>query len=265
VAALPHPDGLPRAGTGLLVVVPTYNELATLPLLVDQVRRAVPGAHLLVVDDGSPDGTGRVADDLARDTNAVHVLHRPGKLGLGSAYRAGFGWGLWRNYPLYAAIDADLSHDPQVLPELLAALESADVVIGSRYVPGGAVGSWSIPRRLLSRSANRYVRALTGLPLRDATSGYRVVRREVLEVIDVERLRSDGYAFQIESALRAHRSGFRVAEVPIRFEERRAGRSKLSRRVMAEAAWRVPVWAVSGRRRAPTPHPESIVTGTATA
>jgi len=258
------PPAAVRDGAGLLVVVPTFNERATLATLVEQVQRAVPRAEVLVVDDGSPDGTGELAEQLAYD-GGVHVLQRHAKLGLGSAYRAGLAWGLQRDqHHVFAAMDADLSHDPRRLPDLLAALDHADLVIGSRYVPGGAVGSWSRTRQLLSRSANRYVRGLTGLPVRDATSGYRVYRREVLACIAVERLCSEGYAFQIEAVLQAHRSGFRTVEVPIEFHERRAGRSKLSRRVVVEAAWRVPLWAASGRRRAPAPHPDSIAATAAT-
>lgn len=236
-------------GTGLLVVLPTYDERATLPVVVEQLRATLPAADVLVVDDGSPDGTGALADRLAATDPQVHVLHRPGKLGLGSAYRDGFGWGLNRHYELLAEMDADLSHPVAALPELLIALVDADVAVGSRYVRGGDVSRWSTTRTLLSRGANRYVRALTGLPVRDATSGLRIYRRRVLERIDVTALRSEGYAFQVEGLVRAHRRGLRVVERPIRFVERQEGRSKLSRRVIWEAVWRVPVWALRERRR----------------
>lgn len=235
------------SGAGLLVVLPTYDERITLPVVVEQVRSTLPAADVLIVDDASPDGTGELAGRLATNDAQVHVLHRPGKLGLGSAYRDGFRWGMARGYVLLAEMDADLSHPVASLPALVAGLAHAEVAVGSRYVLGGDVSAWSARRRWLSRGANRYVRALTGLPVHDATSGFRVYRREVLERIEVGALRSEGYAFQVEALVRAHRCGLRIVEHPIRFVEREEGRSKLSRRVVWEAMWRVPVWA--SRRR----------------
>jgi glycosyltransferase involved in cell wall biosynthesis len=237
------------AGGRTLVVVPTYDERGTIEELVRAVRALPAAPDVLVVDDASPDGTGALADALAAGDPGVEVLHRPGKAGLGAAYRAGLQHGLDAGYDVLVEMDADLSHDPAALPSLLSGLADADVVIGSRYVPGGSVEAWPRRRLLLSRGGNAYVRILTGLPLRDATSGFRAFRRTVLEAIDVVSLRSDGYAFQVETALRAWRRGFRVTEVPIRFVERREGDSKLSRRVVLEAVWRVPGWALAGRGR----------------
>jgi dolichol-phosphate mannosyltransferase len=240
-----------------LVVVPTYDERGTIAELVLALRGLPDAPAVLVVDDASPDGTGAIADALAAVDPDVAVLHRDRKSGLGPAYRAGLGWGLERGYEVLVEMDADLSHDPLELPRLLAATADADLVVGSRYVPGGGIERWPTHRLLLSTAGNRYVRAVTGLPLRDATSGYRVFRRAVLTAIGIDSFRSDGYAFQVETALRAWRAGFAVTEVPIRFVERREGASKLSRRVVLEAIWRVLRWAV-GRRRPPPPHPSSV-------
>lgn len=244
----------PRA----LVVVPTYNERATLGEVVRRARTTPLHPDLLVVDDQSPDGTGALADDLAGRDPQVHVLHRPHREGLGSAYRTGLQWGLDRGYSVLVEMDADLSHEPGQLPELVAATERADVVLGSRYIPGGRVRNWPRRRRLLSAGGNRYVQLATGLPVRDATSGYRAFRRTVLDSIDLSTVRSDGYAFQVELVLRAWRSGFRVTEIPIEFVERRAGASKISRAIVLEALWRVLVWGATGSRRAGRPHPDSI-------
>lgn len=241
-----------------LVVTPTYNEVANLAEVVERTFDSGAEIDLLVVDDRSPDGTGLLAAALARDRPGMHVLHRDRKRGLGSAYRAGLGWGLDRGYEVLLEMDADLSHHPGDLPRLLAAAERADVVIGSRYVPGGAVVNWPWHRRALSLAGNRYVRAVTGLGVRDATSGYRAYRRAVLEAIDLRHLSSDGYAFQVETALRAWRAGFVIQEVPITFVERRLGASKISRRIVLEALWRVLVWGVGGPRRQACPHPDSV-------
>lgn len=240
-----------------LVIVPTYNEIDSLGEVLSRTLSADPAIEVLVVDDSSPDGTGALADQLAAEQPRVHVVHRPGKAGLGSAYRDGFAWALARGYEVIGEMDGDASHAPEDLPRLLTVLADADLVIGSRYVPGGQVRNWPWHRRALSRLANRYVRVMTGLPVADATAGFRVFRRDVLERIAPATLRSDGYAFQIETALRAWRSGCRVVEVPITFVERRSGASKLSRTIVFEALWRVARWGFSGRavrrRRAARP------------
>ncbi|MFA9445248.1 polyprenol monophosphomannose synthase [Egicoccus sp. AB-alg6-2] len=248
--------------TRVLVVVPTYEERGTIAELVAAVRTGAAAPDVLVVDDASPDGTGDVADALAAADTSVHVLHRPAKAGLGPAYRAGLRWGLDHGYDVLVEMDADLSHDPAELPALLSALAGADVVIGSRYVAGGDVRRWTSGRLALSTWGNRYVRGMTGLPVRDATSGYRAFRAAVLQAIAVDELTSDGYAFQVETALRAWRAGFTIREVPITFVERREGASKLSRRVVVEAAWRVPAWSLGTRtlsRRPGEVHPDSVV------
>ena len=241
-----------------LVVIPTYNERATLPEVAARALAAPVDVDLLIVDDGSPDGTGALADELAEEHPEVHVLHRPGKQGLGPAYRAGLGWGLERGYDLLVEMDADLSHDPGQLPDLVTAAGEADLVIGSRYVPGGGVENWPWHRRFLSAGGNRYVRLVTGMPVRDATSGYRAFRRPVLEAIGLAGLRSDGYSFQLETALRTWREGFVIREVPITFVERRAGASKISRSIVLEALWRVLVWGLTGSRSAGRRHPSSV-------
>jgi dolichol-phosphate mannosyltransferase len=230
-----------------LIVIPTYNEVGSLAGVVEQALAADPTLELLVVDDGSPDGTGQLADRLAAAERRVHVLHRPAKTGLGSAYRDGFAWAFAHAYEAIGEMDADASHDPADLPRLVAALHDADLVIGSRYVPGGKVANWPRRRLVLSRGANRYVRIATGLPVADSTSGFRLFRRAALEQLHPSRLRSEGYAFQIETALRAWQAGAVVVEVPITFVERREGASKLSRRIILEALWRVARWGVAER------------------
>ncbi|GIV16808.1 MAG: dolichyl-phosphate beta-D-mannosyltransferase [Armatimonadota bacterium] len=209
-----------------VVVIPTYNERENLPLVCQQVLQATDGqVHILVVDDNSPDGTGQIADELATQHPQIHVMHRERKEGLGRAYVAGFKQALDMGYQLIAQMDADLSHDPKDLPRLLEAAVSADLIIGSRYVPGGDVSNWSRQRFWLSFFANQYVRWITHLPVRDATGGYRCWRRQVLEAINLDTIRSNGYAFQIEMAYRAYRHGFHLQEIPIVFTERRAGKS----------------------------------------
>jgi len=221
-----------------VVVIPTYNERENLLVVCQQVLQATDGrVHILVVDDNSPDGTGDLADELAVQHPQIHVLHRERKEGLGRAYVAGFKQALDMGYRLIAQMDADLSHDPRDLPALIQHTAYADVVIGSRYVPGGDVSNWSRQRFWLSFCANQYVKWITHIPVRDATGGYRCWRREVLEAIGLDTIRSNGYAFQIEMAYRAYRHGFHIQEIPIVFTERRAGRSKLSKRVIWEAIW----------------------------
>ena len=231
----------------VLVLIPTYNEADNIELVVQRVRTAAPDAALLILDDNSPDGTGQIADNLVAQDSHVHVIHRPGKQGLGRAYLAGFAWGLAREYDVLVEMDADGSHQPEQLPDLLAALEDADLVLGSRWVPGGRVLNWPRSRQLLSRGGTRYARVALGLPLFDATGGYRAFRRATLEGIDLETVHSDGYCFQVELAWRACRRGFRVVEVPITFVERTRGASKMSRSIVLEALWRVSVWGVTDR------------------
>jgi len=246
--------------TRVLVVIPTYDERDNLATVVGRLHAAVPGADVLVVDDASPDGTGELADSLAATDPRIHVLHRPAKEGLGAAYLAGFAWGLARDYDALVEMDADGSHAPEQLPDLLAALADADVVLGSRWVPGGSVVDWPRRREVLSRGGNTYARVLLGLPLHDATGGYRVFRREVLEALELETVSSAGYCFQVDLARRAWQSGFRIVEVPIRFVERVSGVSKMNRAIVAEALWRVTVWGLRGgvrRRTAPRDRPST--------
>lgn len=242
-----------------LVVVPTYNEIATLERVVRGALEADERLHVLVVDDGSPDGTGALADRLAEEGGGrVHVVHRKSKSGLGSAYKRGFAWGMDAGYDVLCEMDADLSHNPADLARLLAALESADLVIGSRYVRGGGVRDWPLARRLLSRAGNLYVRLLTGMPVRDATAGFRAYRVPVVDEVNLDSLRAEGYAFQLEMALRTWRLGFAITEVPIVFVERTEGASKISRSIVVEALWRALQWGLRGPRRAAPPHPRSI-------
>jgi|SRR5687767_866665 len=222
-----------------LVCMPTYNERANLPLIVPSVLQQDPRIEVLVVDDNSPDGTGAVADELAAANSRVHVLHRTAKQGLGRAYLAAFGWALERGYDYVFEMDADFSHDPKFLPLFLEAIASADIVIGSRYKQGVNVINWPISRLLLSVGANQYARMVTGLPITDSTGGFKCFRRKVLEAIDFSRVRSNGYAFQIEMSFRAWRKGFRIVEIPIVFTDRVEGQSKMSRRIVREAIWMV--------------------------
>lgn len=223
-----------------LVVVPTYNESENLPRLVPSILSRDERLEILVVDDGSPDGTGEMADRIAAAEPRVHVLHRPGKMGLGTAYLAGFRWGLERGYDCLLEMDADFSHDPGHLPQFLDAVEEYDVVLGSRYLQGRVtVVNWPITRLLLSYFANVYARWVTGLPIGDATGGFKCFRRQVLEAIPLDRVESNGYAFQIEMSFRAWKKGFRLGEIPIVFVDRDAGESKMSGRIVREAVWRV--------------------------
>jgi dolichol-phosphate mannosyltransferase len=222
-----------------LVVIPTYNERVNLQLIVPQILAQDPRLDVLVVDDNSPDGTGQLADQLATAEPRVHVLHRPGKAGLGKAYLAGFRWALDRGYDFIIEMDADFSHDPKYLPSLLRAIQDHDLVLGSRYRDGVNVINWPISRLLLSLGANQYARWITGLPLSDSTGGFKCFRRKVLESIDLERVRSNGYSFQIEMSFRAWKKGFRLGEVPIVFTDRVEGQSKMNKRIVREAIWMV--------------------------
>ncbi len=227
--------------TPYLVVMPTYNEAANLPRIVPAVLDRDERFQVLVVDDASPDGTGRIAERLARDhPERVHVLHREGKQGLGSAYVAGFEWALARDYELIFEMDADFSHDPDHLEDFVAASHDHDLVVGSRYLDGRVtVVNWPITRLLLSYFGTQYARIVTGLPVSDATSGYKCFRRSALEELDLERVASNGYVFQIELTFRAWKKGLSIGQIPIVFEERTEGESKMSKRIVLEAVWKV--------------------------
>jgi dolichol-phosphate mannosyltransferase len=233
----------------VLVIIPTYNEQVTLPVAVARTRASTPDADILVADDNSPDGTGAVADQIAAADDQVHVLHREGKQGLGAAYLAGFRWGISRGYDVLVEMDADGSHPPEALPDLLAALAEADVVIGSRWVPGGEVENWPRSREILSRGGNTYARIMLGVPVHDATAGFRAYRRTALEALHLSDVQSQGYCFQIDLTRRAAAAGLRIVEVPITFVERQVGDSKMSRAIVAEALWRVTAWGVSSHAR----------------
>jgi dolichol-phosphate mannosyltransferase len=240
--------GYPGVGR-VLVVVPTYNEADNIRPIVERVRAAAPAVDVLVADDNSPDGTGAIADAMAAADAAVHVMHRPGKQGLGAAYIAGFGWARERGYDAVVEMDADGSHAPEELPLLLDALARADVVLGSRWVPGGRVVNWPLHRLVLSRGANLYTRFALGMGVRDATGGYRAYRMPVLDKLDLGSVASQGYCFQVDLVWRAWQHGFRVVEVPITFAERERGASKMSSSIVGEALWRVTVWGARARTR----------------
>ena len=232
----------------VLVVVPTYNERENLPLILGRIRAAVPSAHVLVADDSSPDGTGDIADEWVSRDDHVHVLHRPGKAGLGAAYIDGFRWGLGNGYDVLVEMDADGSHQPEQLPSLLERVAAgADLVLGSRWVPGGSVVNWPKHREVLSRGGNLYVRMALGVSLRDATGGYRAFRATALEKIGMDDVESQGYCFQVDLAWRAVQAGLRVEEVPITFVERELGASKMSQAIVLEALLRVTEWGARHR------------------
>jgi dolichol-phosphate mannosyltransferase len=237
-----------------LVCIPTYDEAPTIRAIVQRTLAAVPDAHILIADDDSPDGTGAIADGLARADGRVHVLHRAGKQGLGAAYLAAFAWGAARGYDVLVEMDADGSHRPEQLPALLAALETHDMAIGSRWVPGGSVQGWPLSRRLISRAGSLYARIALGIEEHDATSGFRAYRADAIRSIGREAIASEGYSFQIELLWRAVLADLRIAEVPITFTDRELGQSKMSTRIVLEAIARVTRWGVAGlpgrRRRA---------------
>lgn len=231
-----------------LVVLPTYNERENMPALLPAVL-ADGRFDVLVVDDGSPDGTAQVVLEVAeRYPDRVHLIQRPGKLGLGTAYKTGFRWALERDYDLIFEMDSDFSHDPAMLPALAAATDSADLVLGSRYVPGGGTVNWSRLRQFISQGGSTYTRLILGIPYRDLTGGFKCFRRQVLETIDLDAVNSTGYAFQIEMTYRAHQAGFQIVEVPITFRERQAGQSKMGVGIMVEALFRVWKLRFPGRR-----------------
>jgi dolichol-phosphate mannosyltransferase len=231
----------------ILVIVPTYNEIENVRRITARVRAAVPEADILVADDNSPDGTGDIADKLAAADDHILVMHRLGKEGLAAAYMAGFAWGLERDYDVLIEMDADGSHSPEQLPALLDALRDADLVLGSRWVPGGTVVNWPRSREVLSRGGNLYTRMALQLPLMDATGGYRVFRAQTLRDLELHDVASQGYCFQVDMARRAIASGKRVVEVPITFVEREYGDSKMSGSIVREALWRVTVWGAQER------------------
>jgi dolichol-phosphate mannosyltransferase len=246
---VPSTPGGHKPSQRTLAIVPTYNERENLPLIVERLHASRPDVHILVVDDGSPDGTGELADELAlADPDRVHVMHRNGKDGLGAAYLAGFAWGLNRQYSVLVEMDADGSHAPEQLSRLLDAVDAgADLAIGSRYVAGGQVRNWPTRRLLLSRTANWYSRTLLGADVNDITAGYRAYRREVLEKIDLSAVDSKGYCFQIDLTWRTINDGFTVVEVPITFVERELGVSKMSGSNIREAIVKVAQWGIRGR------------------
>ncbi|MBK0371330.1 MULTISPECIES: polyprenol monophosphomannose synthase [Streptomyces] len=231
----------------VLVIIPTYNEVENIGPIVDRVRTAVPDAHILVADDNSPDGTGKAADEIAAADDRVHVLHRKGKEGLGAAYLAGFAWGRENGYGVLVEMDADGSHQPEELPRLLTALKGADLVLGSRWVPGGRVVNWPKSREVISRGGSLYSRLALGLSVRDVTGGYRAFRTETLDGLGLGEVASQGYCFQVDLARRAVEAGYHVVEVPITFVDREVGDSKMSRDILVEALWRVTGWGITSR------------------
>ncbi len=220
-----------------LIIIPTYNERDNIQKLIPLLMELDLSLSVLVVDDNSPDGTGRLVNDMSEENDRIQILHRPGKLGLGSAYIAGFKHAIQQDVDCIFEMDADFSHDPDMISEFLEKLETCDVVIGSRYISGINVVNWPMSRLLLSYFANFYTRIITGMSIQDATSGFKCFKREVLELIDLDRVRSDGYAFQIEMNFRCWRKGFRICEIPIIFVDRHSGTSKMSRRIIYEAIW----------------------------
>jgi len=222
-----------------LVIIPTYNERENMVELLGRIFEQKLPTEVLIVDDSSPDGTGELADQIAASDPRVHVMHRAGKMGLGSAYVAGFRWALDRDFEAVFEMDADFSHNPESLGDFLRELAGADLVLGSRYLHGVTVVNWPLSRLILSYAANVYSRVITGMPFKDLTGGFKCFRRQVLEAIDWSRVRSDGYAFQIEINFKAWRKGFRIKEIPILFVDRRAGASKMSRGIVGEAVWMV--------------------------
>ncbi|MCF8530553.1 MAG: polyprenol monophosphomannose synthase [Candidatus Nanopelagicales bacterium] len=233
----------------ILVIIPTYNEMDALPRILDRVRASVPLAEILVVDDNSPDGTGDLAHQRSESDPQVHVMHRLGKDGLGAAYLSGFAWGLQNGFDVIVEMDADGSHQPEQLPALLDALCDADLVLGSRWVAGGGTQNWSKGREVLSRGGNTYTRVMLGIDIHDATGGYRAFRATTLRALDLNEVASQGYCFQVDLAWRATQRGLRVTEVPITFVEREVGTSKMSRKIVTEALWRVTVWGTQRRLR----------------
>ncbi len=231
----------------ILVIIPTFNELESLPVIIGRVRSSVPEAFILVADDNSPDGTGKLADEIAAADDHVKVMHRLGKEGLGAAYLAGFAWALEHGYDVVVEMDADGSHQPEQLPRLLDQLRTADLVLGSRWVAGGGTVNWPKSRQFLSKGGSLYTRVMLGVPLRDVTGGYRAFLADTLRKLDLHEVASQGYCFQVDLAWRAVQRGLVVKEVPITFVERVAGSSKMSQKIVVEALWRVTVWGVDDK------------------
>jgi len=240
-------DPTPTGREKILVIIPTYNESENIERIVTRTRDAVPQAHILIADDNSPDGTGKIADALAAAEDHVHVMHRLGKEGLGAAYLAGFEWGINAGYDMLVEMDADGSHQPEQLPRLLDAMSDADLVLGSRWVRGGEVVNWPRSREILSRGGNLWTRIALGIPLKDATGGYRVFRRQALLGLGLDNVSSAGYCFQVDLAWRALKAGYRVVEVPITFIEREFGDSKMNKSIVAEALVRTTAWGIAYR------------------
>jgi dolichol-phosphate mannosyltransferase len=230
-----------------VVIIPTFNECESITSIVRRVRTSAPEVDILIVDDNSPDGTGARADEIAALDPQVKVMHRLGKEGLGTAYLAGFAWALQHDYEVVVEMDADGSHQPEQLPALLKALHNADLVLGSRWIPGGGTENWSRAREFLSRGGNQYTRKLLGMPIHDATGGFRAFRAETLRRLDLHDVASQGYCFQVDLAWRASQRGMTIAEVPIVFVERSAGESKMSQAIVWEALWRVTLWGIDDR------------------
>ncbi|QNV36897.1 polyprenol monophosphomannose synthase [Rothia terrae] len=232
----------------VLTVIPTYNEKDNLPVVVSRLRAAVPDSDILVVDDSSPDGTGELADSMAAEDSAIHVLHRKVKDGLGGAYLAGFDWGLTNNYEVLVEMDADCSHQPEQLPLLIEAIENgAELAIGSRYVPGGKTKNWPAHRQILSRGANLYTRLILGTKIKDITAGYRAYRREALQKLNLDGIDSKGYVFQVDLAWRSEQAGLKITEVPITFVEREIGDSKMDGNIILDSMTKVTRWGLTGR------------------
>jgi dolichol-phosphate mannosyltransferase len=231
----------------ILVIVPTYNERESLPLIVSGIRQAEPKVHILIADDNSPDGTGEVADVLSSEDDGVHVRHRSAKAGLGAAYLDAFGWAKTNGYDVVVEMDADGSHRPQDLTKILDALSDNDVVLGSRWIKNGKVVNWAKSREILSRGGNLYTRMWLGVPIHDATGGFRAYRVSALAVMDINNVESQGYCFQVDMAWRAFKADLRIAEVPITFVERELGESKMDSAIVKEALWRVTQWGIEKR------------------
>jgi dolichol-phosphate mannosyltransferase len=233
-----------------LVIIPTYNESENIKRIVPLVLEKDSSIDVLIVDDNSPDGTGNIADEMARGNDRIFVIHRQNKSGLGTAYITGFKFALGKNYDLVFEMDCDFSHDPKYIPQFLETAREADLVLGSRYISGVNVINWPMSRLLLSYYANVYSRIVTGLPVRDATGGFKCFRRKVLEAIDLDKVKSNGYSFQIEMSFRAWKKGFKIKEIPIVFEDRKVGQSKMSKKIVREAVWmvwRLRLWSIIGK------------------